>query len=113
VVGAGRHDKAGQDRLGSGMPGRQARASTMIMRLSKPHDLGSSCLLQAVGRHRTHRTYRENAGALPTPGRFQVLGCSKILRDARTETHNARLTAGLTLMQAPLIFNGLIQLARK
>ena len=50
------------------MMGRQARASTAIIRLWSPNDPGGSCLLHTIGRYRVlphNRTDRENAGALP------------------------------------------------
>ena len=50
------------------MMGRQARASTAIMRRWEPNDPGGSCLLHTIGRYRVlphNRTDRENAGALP------------------------------------------------
>jgi hypothetical protein len=50
------------------MMGRQARASTVIMRRWEPHDPGGSCLHHTIGRYRAlphDRTDRENAGALP------------------------------------------------
>jgi hypothetical protein len=49
------------------MMGRQARASTVIMRRWEPHDPGGSCLHHTIGRYRVlphDRTDRENAGAL-------------------------------------------------
>jgi len=49
------------------MMGRQARASTAIMRRWEPNDPGGSCLLHTIGRYRVlphNRTDRENAGAL-------------------------------------------------
>jgi CubicO group peptidase (beta-lactamase class C family) len=47
--------------------GRQARASTAIMRRWEPNDPGGSCLHHTIGRYRAlphDRTDRENAGAL-------------------------------------------------
>jgi len=44
--------------------GRQARASIVIMRLWKPHDPGSSCLLHTDRSYVTNRPIGQNAGAL-------------------------------------------------
>ena len=49
------------------MMGRQARASTQIMRLSEPHDLGSSCLLHTIGRYRTIGHIERTPGPCPRP----------------------------------------------
>jgi hypothetical protein len=51
--------------------GRQARASTAIMRRWEPNDPEGSCLLHTIGRYRVlphDRTDRQNAGALARRG---------------------------------------------
>jgi hypothetical protein len=71
VRGLGSLERAGNAQrgpgpAGSGKMGRQARASTVIMRRWEPHDPGGSCLLHTLGRYRVlphDRTDRENAGA--------------------------------------------------
>jgi hypothetical protein len=63
----GWHRQAGPGPAGSGMMGRQARASTAIMRRWEPHDPGGSCLLHTIGPYRAlphDRTDHKNAGAL-------------------------------------------------
>jgi hypothetical protein len=46
------------------MVGRQARASTVAMRLWEPHDPGRSCLLHTIPQYLTNQTHSQNAGAL-------------------------------------------------
>jgi hypothetical protein len=67
LPGGGWHRQAGPGPAGSGMMGRQARASTAIMRRWEPNDPGGSCLLHTIGRYRVlphNRTDRQIAGAL-------------------------------------------------
>ena len=67
LVGADQRGPGRSGLAGSGMMGRQARASTVVMRRWEPHDPGSPCLLTLSGHYRptAHRDKPEPPLVLP------------------------------------------------
>ena len=63
-AGTGRSGGGGPGQLGSGMMGRQARASIRFMRLWKPHDPGRSRLPFTIRHHVTNKTDSQSDEAL-------------------------------------------------
>jgi hypothetical protein len=54
------------------MMSRQARASTVVMRLWESHDPGRSCLLYTIPHYVTNQTTSQNDGALDTTERTAI-----------------------------------------